>query len=179
MSDPTDEPPVPEFFPEEGAPDDLVPEMDPELIADAVLPEPGQGAGPERPLRPVSALKVPPHSVEAERSVLGGLMLSGEAWFNVADKVTADEFYRTNHQLIFEAMFALAEQNQPLDAVTLAEHLENKGLLEKAGGYGYLGELTEATPGATNVAAYANIVRERATLRRLIAARRHRARDME
>ncbi|MGI9323725.1 MAG: replicative DNA helicase, partial [Pseudomonadales bacterium] len=165
MSDvPSDEQPPAEFFPEI---DDAEP-----ASADAFEPA-GFDAPvvPEAPQRnTLSALKVPPHSVEAEQSVLGGLMLSGEAWFSVADKVTAEDFYRVSHQIIFEAMFSLAEENQPLDAVTLAERLESKGQLEKAGGYGYLGELTEVTPGASNVVAYANIVRERATLRRLISA---------
>ena len=187
MADTTDEQPPPEFFPEQDEPADLMPDSDVDMGIETaidigaeeapVLPEPtGTPAGAPAGVPPMAraptaaGLKVPPHSLEAERSVLGGLMLSADAWFNVADKVSADEFYRANHQVIFAAMFALAEQNEPLDAVTLAEHLENKGQLEKAGGYAYLGELTEATPGATNVAAYATIVRERATLRRLISA---------
>ena len=153
-----------EFFPEQEAGDVMpVDAMEPIGFDEAPLPEPAARGT-------LSSLKVPPHSVEAEQSVLGGLMLSGNAWFDVADKVNADDFYRVSHQIIFEAMFSLSEQNQKLDAVTLAEHLEMKGLLEKAGGYPYLGELTEITPGAANVVAYANIVKERATLRALIAA---------
>ena len=115
-------------------------------------------------------LKVPPHSVEAEQCVLGGLMLNNDAWFNVADTVVAGDFYRPQHKIIFEAISRLADDNQPLDAVTLSEALSNRGLLEKAGGIPYLAELVEDTPGASNVVAYAGIVRERSTLRQLIAA---------
>jgi replicative DNA helicase len=115
-------------------------------------------------------LKTPPHSIEAEQSVLGGLMLNDQAWFNVADVVSVSDFYRTPHQVIFEAMSTLAGNNEPLDAITVSEQLQTVGQLEKAGGIAYLGELAEGTAGATNMAAYANIVRERSTLRQLIAA---------
>jgi replicative DNA helicase len=117
------------------------------------------------------ALKVPPHSVEAEQSVLGGLMLGGDdAWFNVAEVVDATDFYRAQHQIVFEAMVAIANRNEPLDAVTVAEELQSRGLLDKAGGLAYLGQLTETTPGTSNVVAYANIVRERSVFRQLIGA---------
>jgi replicative DNA helicase len=115
-------------------------------------------------------LKVPPHSIEAEQSVLGGLMLNNDAWLNVADVLNAGDFYRAQHQIIFEAMAGLANANEPLDAVTLSEALNSRGLLDKAGGIGFLAEIAEATPGASNVLAYAQIVRERSTLRQLIAA---------
>jgi replicative DNA helicase len=115
-------------------------------------------------------LKVPPHSFEAEQSVLGGLMLNNDAWFNVTDIVTARDFYRPPHQIIFEVMAALANDNQPLDAVTLSEALSSRALLDKVGGIAYLANLAENTPGASNVVAYARIVRERSTLRQLIAA---------
>ncbi len=115
-------------------------------------------------------LKVPPHSVEAEQSVLGGLMLNNDAWFNVADIISAKDFYRTQHQIIFEVLAALANANEPLDVVTLSEALTTRALLDKAGGIAYLAELTESTPGASNVVAYAQIVRERSTLRQLISA---------
>jgi replicative DNA helicase len=118
----------------------------------------------------VSALKVPPHSVEAEQSVLGGLMLDNDAWFNVAEVVLASDFYRAQHTIIFEAMIDLSAENQPLDALTVSERLQAKGMLDKAGGIAYLAELTESTPGASNVVAYANIVRELSTLRQLIGA---------
>lgn len=117
-----------------------------------------------------SALKVPPHSLDAEQSVLGGLMLDDDAWFNVAEVIGPKDFYRHSHEIIFEAMEDLAADDQPLDAVTIAERLQSKGLLDKAGGLAYLGELADATPGASNVVAYARIVREYSTLRQLIGA---------
>ncbi|HEX7038008.1 MAG TPA: replicative DNA helicase [Pseudomonadales bacterium] len=114
--------------------------------------------------------KVPPHSLEAEQSVLGGLMLSNEAWFGVAEILGANDFYRPAHQIIFEAMADLAADDQPLDAVTVSERLVSKGLLEKCGGLAYLAEIVEGTPGASNILAYARIVREQSTLRALIGA---------
>lgn len=121
------------------------------------------------PAEPVR-LKVPPHSVEAEQSFLGGLMLDEYAWLKAADKLNAEDFYRPSHRIIFGVMAELANLNQPLDVVTLSEALSARALLEKAGGNGYLAELVESTPGATNVVAYAEIVKERAMLRRLITA---------
>ena len=115
-------------------------------------------------------LKVPPHSIEAEQSVLGALMLNNDAWFEVLDVVASSDFYRPQHRIVFEAMAALSRENQPLDAVTVSEALQSRGLLEKAGGIAYLAELVDGTPGASNVAAYARIVRDRSTLRKLIAA---------
>ena len=119
---------------------------------------------------PPTQLKVPPHSIEAEQSLLGGLMLDEQAWFKVADKVAAEDFYRPGHRIVFDAMTELANANQPLDVITLSETLANRALLEKAGGNGYLAELVDGTLGASNVGAYAEIVQERATLRRLIGA---------
>ncbi len=116
------------------------------------------------------SLKVPPHSVEAEQSVLGGLMLNNEAWFDLVEIVAARDFYRPQHQIIFEAMMALANHDEPLDAVTVSERLRSEALLEKAGDVGYLAELAESTPGASNVLAYARIVRERSMMRQLIGA---------
>ena len=115
-------------------------------------------------------LKVPPHSIEAEQSFLGGLMLDENAWLKAADKVAAADFYRPAHRIIFNVMADLSNANQPLDVVTLSEALSSRGLLDKAGGNAYLAEIVECTPGASNVAAYADIVKERATLRRLIGA---------
>ncbi|MEQ8914377.1 MAG: replicative DNA helicase [Pseudomonadales bacterium] len=118
----------------------------------------------------VGGVKTPPHSVEAEQSVLGGLMLNNDAWFNVAEVVTGHDFYRPAHQIIYEAMADLSADDQPLDVVTVSERLASKGLIDKCGGLAYLGELAESTPGASNVMAYARIVREHSTLRQLIAA---------
>ncbi len=114
------------------------------------------------------SLKVPPHSIEAERSVLGGLMLDTDAWDRVSALITGDDFYRTEHRPIFRAMEGLAGQNKPLDIVTLAESLELHGELEAVGGLAYLTELAASTPSASNVAAYAEIVQERSTVRKLI-----------
>ena len=113
-------------------------------------------------------LKLPPHSVEAERSLLGGLMLDQRAWDQVADVVGARDFYRADHRAIFEAVATLTEQNRPPDAVTVSEQLEREGRLEAAGGVDYLARLVEETPSAANVRAYAQIVREHAMLRHLI-----------
>jgi len=112
--------------------------------------------------------RIPPHSVDAEQAVLGGLMLDNSSWDAVADRLTADDFYRRDHRLIFESIATLASNNEPLDAVTLAEQLEKGGHLEDAGGLAYLATLTRETPSAANIRAYADIVRERAQLRRLI-----------
>ena len=97
-------------------------------------------------------------------------MLNNEAWFDVSDIVAPDDFYRPQHRIVYEAMAALSRDNQPLDAVTVSEALQSLGLLEKAGGIAYLAELVDGTPGASNVSAYARIVRDRSTLRQVIAA---------
>ena len=114
-------------------------------------------------------VRLPPHSVEAEQSVLGGLMLDNSTWDAVADRLTSDDFFRRDHQLIFAAIADLAARSEPLDAVTLAEQLERNGQLEEGGGLAYLATLTRETPSAANIRSYADIVRERAQLRRLIS----------
>ena len=83
-------------------------------------------------------LRLPPHSVEAEQAVLGGLMLDSAAWDQVADRVLAEDFYRKDHRLIFAAVAGLIERNQPCDAVTLSGHLDAQGLLDQVGGLSYL-----------------------------------------
>jgi replicative DNA helicase len=113
--------------------------------------------------------RVPPHSVDAEQAVLGGLMLDNSTWDAVADRITAEDFYRRDHQLIFAAIADLASRSEPLDAVTVAEQLERIDQLEAGGGLDYLATLSRDTPSAANIRAYADIVRERAQLRRLIA----------
>ncbi len=115
-------------------------------------------------------LKLPPHSLEAEQAVLGGLMLDPSAWDKIADVITAEDFYRHDHRLIFEAITALVERQQPVDVVTVSEHLEAQEHLEEVGGLAYLGALAKNTPSAANIHAYAAIVREKAILRALIRA---------
>ena len=100
-------------------------------------------------------------------------MLNNDAWFDVADFLTAADFYGPQHQLVFEAIAALASDIEPLDAVTVLSRLESVGLLEKTDGVAYLAELIDSTPGASNVAAYAQIVRELSDIRRLSALDRH------
>lgn len=114
------------------------------------------------------ALKVPPHSVEAEQSVLGGLMLDNQSWDKVADLLVDSDFYRRDHQLIFRAIADLFEQSLPVDVVTLAEYHDKRGELDQVGELAYLGTLARNTPSAANIAAYAGIVRERSVLRQLI-----------
>ena len=115
-------------------------------------------------------LKVPPHSIEAEQSLLGGLMLDHQSWDKVADIVSERDFYRKDHRLIFSAIAALAEAASPCDVVTVSEHLGNRGQLDDAGGLEYLATLANESPGAANARAYARILRERSMLRALISA---------
>ncbi len=115
-------------------------------------------------------LKVPPNSIEAEQSLLGGLMLDHRSWDKVADVVTATDFYRKDHRLIFAAIATLAAAANPSDVVTVSECLENRGELEDAGGLEYLALLANETPGAANARSYAKILRERSMLRSLITA---------
>ncbi len=114
------------------------------------------------------SLKVPPHSVEAEQSVLGGLMLNNAAFDNIADVVGEIDFYRHDHRLIFKAIAELSEQGRPFDVVTLTEKLAQRQQLDDAGGVVYIGELARNTPSAANIKTYAEIVRERSVLRQLI-----------
>jgi len=116
----------------------------------------------------VESLKVPPHSIQAEQSVLGGLMLDNQTWDSVADKVIAEDFYRKDHRLIFTTIELLAEKQDPFDVITLSESLDGIGELQSVGGLAYLGTLAKDTPSAANIVAYANIVRDRSVLRQLI-----------
>ena len=114
------------------------------------------------------ALKVPPHSIEAEQAVLGGLMLENSAWDQIADVVSEDDFYRRDHRLIFRAITELAARSTPFDVITLSEQLAGINELDNTGGLAYLGGLAKNTPTAANIKAYATIVRERSILRQLI-----------
>ncbi len=116
-----------------------------------------------------SNLRVPPHAIEAEQAVIGGLLLDNRAWEQIADKLVDEDFYRFDHRLLFSAIRELESRNEPFDAVTLSQCLEKNGQLEQAGGLLYLGRLAKDTPSASNILAYANIVREKSVLRQLIA----------
>ncbi len=113
------------------------------------------------------ALKVPPHSIEAEQAVLGGLMLDNDAWDNVAERVSEDDFYRIEHRVIFHTFKLLTSRNMPLDVLTVSDFLRQQNQLNEASGEAYLFELAKNTPTAANILAYASIVRERSVLRQL------------
>ncbi|MBY0419093.1 MAG: replicative DNA helicase, partial [Pararheinheimera sp.] len=117
----------------------------------------------------VAAVKMPPHSIEAEQSVLGGLMLDNDAWDKVSEKVVEHDFYLRSHRFIFSAMSRVAEANQPIDLITVSETLERSQQLADVGGFAYLGEIAKNTPSAANILAYADIVRERAVVRDMIS----------
>jgi len=116
----------------------------------------------------IEQLRVPPNSIEAEQAVLGGLMLAPEAYDRINDKLTPNDFYRRDHQLIYRAIGELAERNRPFDAVTLGEWFESQGHMELVAGGAYLVELASTTPSAANITAYAEIVRDKAVMRQLI-----------
>lgn len=116
----------------------------------------------------VDAIKVPPHSLEAEQSVIGGLLLDNERWDTVAEKVVAKDFYSRPHRLIFDGVKGILEDGKPLDLITLSEFLEQREQLEEVGGFAYLADLAKNTPSAANIYAYADIVAERALVRNLI-----------
>ncbi|MEP4486908.1 MAG: replicative DNA helicase [Halioglobus sp.] len=118
----------------------------------------------------VARIKMQPHSIEAEQSVLGGLLLSAEAWDSVAETVASSDFYRPDHRLIFKQIAKLAEAAEPVDVITVADKLEASGELDAAGGLNYLAELAKNTPSASNIRAYGQVVNERASLRKLIEA---------
>lgn len=117
----------------------------------------------------VAQLKMPPHSFEAEQSVLGGLLLDNNAWDRVAEKVSDTDFYSRPHRLVFQAMQRLSQSGNPIDLITVQEELERHEALETVGGFSYLVEVAKNTPSAANIGAYADIVRERAVVREMIA----------
>lgn len=116
----------------------------------------------------VERLKIPPHSIEAEQSVLGSMLIAPDAWDKVAELVNDEDFYNRSHQIIFRAILRLLSKSQPIDLITVSEDLEERDELEDAGGFAYLGELARNTPSAANVTAYAQIIKERAVTRELI-----------
>ncbi len=115
------------------------------------------------------ALKVPPHSIEAEQSVLGALLLNNDSWDDVADMLTDHDFYHKRHRIIFRGISALFEKSQPVDVVTLTEWHQRQDELNEVGDFAYIGMLARDTPSAANITAYAKIVREHSILRQLIA----------
>jgi len=114
--------------------------------------------------------RLPPQALEAEQSVLGGLLLDSRRWDEVAEAVKAEDFYTPKHRQIFSAISSLREQDEAIDVVTTSEWLDRNGLLNDIGGLNYLGELANNTPATSNIKAYAHIVHERSVLRRLISA---------
>ncbi|MBU3738802.1 MAG: replicative DNA helicase [Rhodoferax sp.] len=119
--------------------------------------------------RQVAKLRIPPHSIEAESSVLGGLLLDNDAWDRVADILADADFYRYEHRLIYAAIGGLLNGSRPADVITVFEQLRNLGKAEEAGGLPYLNTLAQFVPGAGNIRRYAEIVRDRAILRRLVS----------
>lgn len=120
-------------------------------------------------LTETGSVRIPPHSIDAEQSVLGGLMLDNRAWDDIADRLSEEDFYRHDHRLIWRVMSRLSTQDKPLDVLTVTEALRELHELENAGGELYLFELANNTPSVANIRAYADIVRDRSVLRQLIA----------
>ncbi len=120
--------------------------------------------------RQVAQLRIPPHSIEAESSVLGGLLLDNGAWDRVSDLLIDTDFYRYEHRLIHGAIGALINATKPADVITVFEHLQNQGKAEEVGGLSYLNSLAQYVPSAGNIRRYAEIVRERSILRKLVSA---------
>lgn len=115
----------------------------------------------------VESYKTPPHSIETEQSVLGGLMLDNQAWDKIADVINDEDFYRHDHRLIYQHISKLIEHNKPADVVTVAESLEMSAELQNVGGLAYIGTIVQNTPSAANIRRYAEIIRERAVMRKL------------
>src|SRR3954462_9188364 len=113
------------------------------------------------------ALKTPPHSIEAEQSLLGALLLDNQAFDKVADLITGEDFYRDDHRRLFRHLLRRGEQNNPADVVTLSEAIEASEDKDKTGGPAYLGALAQNTPSALNVRRYAELGREKAVQRKL------------
>jgi replicative DNA helicase len=133
----------------------------------AVLSAVGDDYGQDRQ---VAQLRIPPHSIEAESSVLGGLLLDNAAWDRVNDLLADGDFYRYEHRLVFAAVGSLINASKPADVITVFEQLQGLGKAEEIGGLGYLNSLAQYVPSASNIRRYAEIVRERSILRKLVSA---------
>lgn len=118
--------------------------------------------------RQLDVIKLPPHSVEAEQSVLGGLLLDNSAWDRIADLISEQDFYRYDHKLIYRHITKLIEASRPADVITVAESIERSGEIADVGGLAYIGALAKNTPSAANIRRYAEIVRERSVMRKLV-----------
>ncbi len=119
--------------------------------------------------RQVAQLRIPPHSLEAESSVLGGLLLDNSAWDRVGDLLSDSDFYRYEHRLVYTAVSTLVNANRAADVITVFENLQSQGKTEEIGGLAYLNSLAQYVPSAANIRRYAEIVRERAILRKLVS----------
>jgi replicative DNA helicase len=118
----------------------------------------------------IAQLRIPPHSIEGESSVLGGLLLDNSAWDRVADLLSDQDFYRHEHQLVYAAVSKLINASKPADIITVYEELKNLGKADEVGGLSYLNALAQYVPSAANIRRYAEIVRERSILRKLVKA---------
>lgn len=134
---------------------------------------PSAPAGSERFSRSVpgdaqiESLRLPPHSVEAEQAVLGGLLLSNQSWDRIGDVITTSDFYRADHRVLWRTITQLVEESKPADVLTVTEALKQSGEITDVGGLAYLHQLASSTPSAANIRRYAEIVRERAIMRKL------------
>ena len=117
----------------------------------------------------LDALRLPPHSIEAEQALLGGLLLDNHAWDKIGDYIAESDFYRADHRLIYHHLARLIEGNKPADVVTVSEALDRAGKLSDAGGLPYIAALAQTTPSAVNIRRYAEIVRDRAVMRQLVS----------
>jgi len=120
--------------------------------------------------RQIAQLRVPPHSIEGESSVLGGLLLDNAAWDRVGDILMDNDFYRYEHRLIYAAIGTLVNASKPADVITVFEHMQSQGRAEEIGGLAYLNSLAQYVPSASNIRRYAEIVRDRSILRKLVTA---------
>jgi replicative DNA helicase len=120
--------------------------------------------------RQIAQLRIPPHSIEGESSVLGGLLLDNTAWDRVGDVLVESDFYRYEHKLVYGAIGTLVNGNKPADVITVFEHLQSQGKAEEIGGLAYLNSLAQYVPSASNIRRYAEIVRDRSILRKLVSA---------
>ena len=119
--------------------------------------------------RQVAQLRIPPHSLEAESSVIGGLLLDNTAWDKIGDVLIDADFYRYEHRLVFAAVSTMINANRAADVITVFEHLQTQGKADEIGGLAYLNSLAQYVPSSANIRRYAEIVRERSILRKLIS----------